>query len=179
MEKCELYLKRIEEGFKLVLDSFNPDVMSDDYFLLKEAAVVIIYPDGSIDAMRNGAGIRHNFYYRKIYASSPRFKKAVDSLEVSLCANDESTYFLDCRLSDLGVSSLHNMDMEVIPIRLSDLDDFAAMFYLFKSEHMTKESNATLQYILENYNKGIIVKNVYNSQAGRFEAEAKGNVRSV
>lgn len=180
MEEKQLYLKKVEDGYTFALERFNTDIMSDDCFLFKEAAVVIIYPDGKMDAMRNGAGVHHNYYYRKIYESSKRFKEAVDSLNCTVDFDpDESTYPLDCRLSSLGISSLHNTDIHRIPFRVEELIDFVALFYVFKTENPTSEVEDALDIIYDNYPDTGIVRNVYNNESGRYDREAKENVRSV
>lgn len=179
MEEKQLYLKKVEDGFVFALEPFNTDIMSDDCFLFKEA-LVIIYPDGKMDAMRNGAGVHHNYYYKKLYESSKRFRDAVDNLNCTVDFDpDESTYPLDCRLSSLGISSLHNIDIHRIPFRIEELADFVALFYVFKTENSTSEVDSTLDIIYDNYPDMGIVKNVYNSASGRFDHVEKDNVRRV
>ncbi len=182
MEEKQLYLKSIGDGYEVEFDlqPFDVSKMSDEYFLLKEAALVMLYPDGTMEAMRAGAAIRHNHYYRKLYEKSGRFKEAVDSLGFTIDFEpDESTYRLDSLLSSLGISSLHNDDIPNIPLRLEDLERFNARFYGFNAEQTTDELEKNLGVIYDNFLDGIIIRTRYNSETAKFERENKEEIRRM
>lgn len=67
MEENQLYLKRKGDGceFEFALKPFDVSLMSDEYFLFKKVAVVMLYPNGNMEAMRSGGGFHHNYYYMK------------------------------------------------------------------------------------------------------------------
>lgn len=180
MEEKYLYLKRKDDGFEFDLQPFYVEVMNDDVFLFKEAAVVILYPDGSMDAVRAGEGMHHNYYYDQLYGRSKRFKEAVDLLGYELDFKpDESTYELDCLLSSLGISSIHNVNIHNIPFRLEQLENFEPIFYTFKAENTTSEVDKNFDVIYENCPSECIVKNQYSSESGRFERENKEEIRKM
>lgn len=180
MEEKQLYLKRQGEGFVFALQPFDVKLMSDDDFLFKEAAVVMLYPDGFMDAVRAGSGLHHNYYYEQLYGSSKRFKDAIDSLGFILkFAPDESTYELDCLLSSIGISSIHNVNIHNIPFRLEELEHFKPIFYTFRAENTTPEVDKNFAVIYENCSSECIVKNQYSSEAQRFERENKDEIRKL
>lgn len=182
MEEKQLYLRQIDEEYVCEFDfqSFDVNKMNDKYFLFKEAAIVILYPDGTMEAIRSGSGMHHNFYYRKLYEKSERFREAVDSIGGTVDFDpDESTIQLDCLLSRVGISSLHNVNIPNIPFRLEDLESFDAVFYVFKAEQPTNEVEENLKRIYDNYPNDSIVKNQYCSTSGRFERENKEEIRRM
>ena len=182
MEEKQIYLKRIGDGYEVEFDlqPFDVSKMSDEYFLFKEAALVMLYPDGTMEAMRSGEAARHNYYYRKLYEKSKRFKDAVDSLDFTIDFEpDESTYRLDSLFSRLGISSLHNNDIPNIPLRLEDLERFNAIFYGFYAEQTTGEVEKNLGIIYDNFLDGSIIRTRYNSGTGNFERENKSEIRRM
>ncbi len=182
MEEKQLYLKRMGDGYEVEFDlqPFDVSKMSDEYFLFKEAALVMLYPDGTMEAMRAGGSIRHNPYYRKLYEQSKRFKEAVDSLGFKIDFEpDESTYRLDILLSRLGISSLHNDDIPNIPLRLEDLERLNARFYCFNAEQTTDELEKNLGVIYDNFLDGSIIRTRYNSETAKFERENKEEIRRM
>ncbi len=182
MEEKELYLKMNGNGLErtIELQSFDASVLSDEMFLFKEAAIVMLYPDGAIEAVRVGAGVHHSFYYKKLYEASKRFKEAVDSVNGELkFDDDESTYMLDCALSKVGISTFHNVNLYNIPFNLGELKDFDAVFYGFECENTTPDEDKNLKTIYENYPEGSIIKNKYSSVTDRFERENKEQIRRM
>lgn len=182
MEEKQLYLKRIGDGYEVIFDlqPFDVDLMTDEYFLFKEAALVMLYPDGTMEAMRSSEAARHNVYYRKLYEKSKRFKEAVDSLGFKIDFEpDESTYRLDSLFSSLGISSLHNDDIPNIPFRLEDLEGFNAIFYGFNAEQTTDEVEKNLGVIYDNFLDGSIIRTRYNSKTAKFERENKEEIRRM
>ena len=159
MEEKQLYLKRIEDGYEVEFDfqPFDVNLMSDEYFLFKEAAIVVLYPNDTMEAMRSGGGFHHNYYYMKLYEKSKKFKEDVDSLGFPMHFEpDESTYSLDCLLSSLGISSLHNVDIPNIPSRLEYLYRFEPIFYNFKAEQTTDKVEENFGIVYDNYPSGKI-----------------------
>lgn len=178
MEEEMLYLKGCDDGFEFVMQPFDVEKMTDDEFLFKEAAVVILYPDGTLDVSRAKGGIHHNFYYKQLYENSKKFKDAVDSLGFTLDFEpDESTYRLYCLLAGLGISSIHNVNIHNIPLRLEDLEHFESLFYTFKSESTTLEMDKNWAIIYENYPNECIVRNQFSSETGKFERENKNDIK--
>lgn len=180
MEEKQLYLQKSGDGYVFCLEPFDVRIMSDDTFLFKEAAVVVLYPDGFIDAIRTSGGIHHNYYYEELYKRSERFKESIDKLGFVIDFEpDESTYKLDCLLSSLGISTIHNVDINRIPYRLEYLEPFCPLFYTFKAENTTLESDENFQVIYDNYPENCIVKNQYSTAMGKYERENKDEIRKI
>ncbi len=180
MEEKQLYLQKSGEGYVFCLEPFYVRIMSDDTFLFKEAAVVVLYPDGFIDAIRASGGIQHNYYYEELYKKSKRFKESIDKLGFVIDFEpDESTYKLDCLLSSLGISTIHNVDINRIPYRFEDLEPFCPIFYTFKAENTTLESDENLQVVYDNYPENCIVKNQYSTATEKYERENKDEIRKI
>lgn len=176
----QLYLEWNGKGYDLKLKFFNQDENGDDGFFLKEAAILILYPDGVVEAVKVGSEIHHTNYYHKLYGKSERFKSIIDSLDLPFnWQKEDSTYKLDCYLARRGLTSFHNINIHDIPFRLEELENFVSLFYFFKSEFMTDEVDNILNKVYENYDCNSIVNNRFNSETNKFERENREPIRRM
>lgn len=180
MNEKQLYLKYNGNNYDIELKPFDETKIYDEEFLFKEAAIVILYPDGIVEAVKVGGSLHHTTYYKVLYEKSMKFKIAIDSLDLPFDWKEEkSTYKLDCYLSSLGISSLHNVNIHDIPFRPEDLWDFISNFYVFKAEVTTAEVEDNLNKIYDNYPSVGLVNSRFNSEQNNFKREVIEKGRRV
>lgn len=83
-----------------------------------EQAIVVIYPDGTIEKIEITDKLLHMHYFRMLYEKSPRFKKAIQESNIDLdeiSANIRGGYSnLNFFLSELGIISFLNLRIKEI-----------------------------------------------------------------
>lgn len=168
MEK--LYLRKCTEGFELILQEEDekrlPKVLE---FLFEEAGIVLIYPDGKIDAIRVGATPWHLECYLELFKSSPHFNSLIRSLKIPFdWRNDYNTYRLDKILVYKGVAILHNIKLkDFYETRMSN-SQIQSFFYTMYPRNISSEQSSTIAFINENLKEENYNENWYDKKNDEF-----------
>lgn len=177
----ELYLRKINETYEVfVKDLSDKSVPYHLEYPFREAAVVIVYPDGKIDAMRvTGKYSNHFEYYRELFKTSHMFATEVRKRSKMFNLMKETiTTRLDNLLAKEGISVFHNLDIEYINEYGICEGETAEFFSYLPEERMrTRELTHVLDTIMNNYDISKISENVYNPEFGRCKGIEKENKR--
>lgn len=180
MEK-ELYLRSINTRYEVFLkDLSDKTIPYHMEFPFKEAAVIIVYPDGLIDAIRvTGKYSNHIDYYRDLFKTSEYFatevRKRIKYFDI---LKETITNAFDNLLAKDGIAVFHNLDMEYLVEYGMDESENAEFFsYLPNEDIRTSEVRKTIDTIINNYDNNKIQINVYDPNFGRCKGREKENKR--
>lgn len=177
----ELYLRKIDDTYEVfVKDLSDKSIPYHLEYPFREAAVVIVYPDGRIDALKVTEKYSNHFeYYRELFKTSCMFATEVRKRAKAFNLMKETiTSHLDNLLAKDGIAVFHNLDIEYINEYGLSLGETAEFFSYLPEEGMrTRELTHVLDTIMNNYDISKISENVYNPEFGRYKGIEKENKR--
>lgn len=177
----ELYLRKIDDTYEVfVKDLSDKSIPYHLEYPFREAAVVIVYPDGRIDALRVTEKYSNHFeYYRELFKTSRMFATEVRKRAKAFNLMKETiTSSLDNLLAKDGIAVFQNLDMEYInEYGLGEGECSEFFSYLPEEEMRTRELSRILDVIMNNYDTSKISENVYNPKFGRCKGIEKENIR--
>ncbi len=180
----ELYLRKVNETYQAFLKDLNDkSVPYHLEFPFKEAAVVIVFPDGKIDAIRVSEKFDlHIEYYRELLKTSEKFANEVRKrTKIFNIMKETITNPLDNSFASDGIVVFRNLSMDYVNyVRKYETsrDYFSEFFaYLPEDGKRTCELIGVLDTIKENYDDFGIVENVYDPALGRCKSKEKENKR--
>lgn len=173
--KENLYLKEVDGNCELFIKDLNDkSVPYHKEYPAREAAVIVVYPDGGIDAIKvNEEAKLHIDYYRLLIRVSPRFADYIRKTNVNSIFDPSwgFTYPIDVELAALGVSVFHNKDIDSI-IAYKDVffEDDTSRFYGFLADVVsrTQKSSDAIDLILNNIKEDYITCWVFDNNIHNF-----------
>lgn len=177
----ELYLRKVNETYQVFLKDLNDESIPYHLeFPFKDAAVVIVYPDGNIDAIRVSDKFDlHIEYYRELLKTSEKFANEVRKrAKIFNIMKETITNPLDNSFASDGIVVFRNLSMDYVRRYEMPKSYFSEFFtYLPEDSKRTCELNIVLDTIKENYDDFGIVENVYDPALGRCKSKEKENKR--
>ena len=180
----ELYLRKVNETYQVFLKDLNDKSIPYHLeFPFKDAAVVIVYPDGNIDAIRVCEKFDlHIEYYRELLKTSEKFANEVRKrAKIFNIMKETITNPLDNSFASDGIVVFFFFFMDYVNYaRRYEMPKsyFSEFFtYLPEDSKRTCELNSVLDTIKENYDDFGIVENVYDPALGRCKSKEKENKR--
>ena len=114
-----------------------------------KVAIMLIYPDGSIDEAYVDKEVLHSYYYRELVEKSPRFSEIVKSRNIKI-----DDYFYTTNLDIVNIENIiviNNIDIFNI-VRTKDyLKNNVPEFLFNLPSEITDEQKIVLKDLFENY----------------------------
>ena len=161
MGNRQLYLQKKLNGYEFIVQDFDEKRISvHEEYMFKEAAIVILYPDGSIDALPIVKGIKwHLDYYKKLITLSPKFARIVKHFPNGWM-DEYNTIKNNKIMTKMGLVVIQNMDIKVLPEEYKDREDFYSSFLFYGENKLTNELCYNLNLIFDNYPNEQLVSNI-------------------
>lgn len=174
----QLYLRKNDNGYELIVQDFDEKrIPIKEEYLFKEAAVVVLYPDGLIDAVPiNNEFIWHVDYYKELVTKSPRFA----SLSKSFPKGWRGEYNMspvNKVMVNMGTIVIQNIDITNLPEEYVDREDFYSTFLFYGTNQLTQELQSNLDMIFDNYPNERCHYSKINKKTKEFDEEEVGKKR--
>lgn len=172
MGSQQLYLRKCQDYHEFVVQEFDKNrIPAVEEFMFKEAALMILYPDGTIDAMPIVKGITwHLDYCKELIKKSPKFA----SISRKFPTGWWSEYNMiksNMVMNRMGITVIHNIDVTNLPDEYVEREDFYSTFLIYGTSDITEELNKNLDMIFVNYPDKRCIYSKYNSKINDYDDE--------
>lgn len=170
MSVKQLYLRKKDDGYEFLCQEFDEKrIPIKEEYMFKEAAIVIMYPDGIIEALPIVRGVKwHVEYYKKLITKSPRFASIIKHFPDGW-SDEYNTLKVNKIMAKMGMIVIHNMDIPVLPEEYKDRENFYSAFMFYGANKLTKELEDNLNMIFDNYPNEYCL---YSKKKNNFEDES-------
>ena len=124
----------------------------DDF---KELAIMLIYPDGSLEKVPINDRLLHMNYFVDLESTSGKFKEALNRCKLELIDKfgivELITYELDYRLAKQGIIAFHNLFIYEIKKDREYADKNPPEYYISMPRELTEEQKEKMREIDEHY----------------------------
>lgn len=172
MKNEQLYLRRNEKGYQFVVQEFDETrIPVKEEFMFKEAAVVVLYPDGLIDVLPIIKDADwHLEYYKMLVEKSPRFAGISKKFPIGW-RGEYNTIKANMIMADMGIVLIQNIDIPNLPEEYSSREDYYSTFLFYGASKLTKESEENLNMIFDNYPNNRCIYEKLNKKTKEFDEE--------
>ncbi len=172
MDSEQLYLQKSDEGYKFVVQKFDElRIPVHEEFMLKEAAIVILYPDGVIDAVPVTNGVRWHLDYCKILVTkSERFASLIRYFP----ENWQSEYKMtktNMVMNKMGIVVMQNIDIDNLPEEYASREEFYSMFLGYGVSNPEDALQDNLDTIIDNYPNKRCLYSKFNADINDYDGE--------
>lgn len=172
MKSEQLYLRKCNGRYEFLIQEFDEKrIPLKEEFMFKETAVVVLYPDGVIDAIPIIEGVNwHLEYYKMLVEKSHRFASISKKFPVGW-RGEYNTTNANKVMTKMGIVVIQNIDIPNLPEEYVDREDYYSTFLFFGANKLTRELENNLNMILDSYPNNRCIYERINKKTNEFDEE--------
>lgn len=168
----QLYLRKGKDSYEFIVQEFDSErIPIQEEFMFKEVAVVILYPDGKIDAMPIVDGVNwHLEYCKNLVTKSPRFAE-VSKYFPDGWRGEYNMTKSNMVMNRMGIVVIHNIDILNLPDEYEDREEFYSNFVIYGTSDITEPLQNNLDAIFVNYPDKRCTYSKFNNKKNDYDDE--------
>lgn len=172
MNSNQLYLRKCKEGYEFIVQEFDEKrIPIKEEFMFKEAAEIILYPDGGIDAMPIVKEVDwHIDYCKNLVTKSPRFASISKSFPVGW-RGEYNMIMTNKVMNKAGIVVIQNLDIPNLPEEYIKREDYYSTFLFYGANALTEELQNNLNMIFDNYPNERCLYSKINKKTNEYDDE--------